>query len=151
MARISRANAIAAMEDIALWHERDISHSSVERIILPDSTILLDYMINKIINVVAGLVVYPENMKKNLSITRGLIYSQRILLELIKKGLDRKKAYEIVQESSMQVWREGIDFKVALTDNPDLKKYMTKKEINKCFDVRYHTRHIDKIFKNVGL
>lgn len=151
LARILRGNTIAAMEDITLWHERDISHSSVERVILPDSTILLDYMLNKMTGVIAGLVVYPENMEKNLSITKGLIYSQRILLELVKKGLDRKKAYEIVQEASMRAWREGIDFKAALARSLDLKKYMSGQEIDRCFDIGYHTRHVDKIFRKAGL
>lgn len=151
LARILRANAMAAMENITLWHERDISHSSVERVILPDSTILLDYMMNKMIQVIAGLAVYPENMKRNLALMKGLIYSQRILTELVKKGLQRKAAYEIVQESSMAVWKEGVDFKTALDKNSELKKYMSSREIEKCFDIKHHTKYVDTIFKNVGL
>lgn len=151
LARILRANAMAAMENITLWHERDISHSSVERVILPDSTILLDYMLNKMTKVIDGLAVYPENMKRNLALMKGLIYSQRILTELVKKGLERKTAYEIVQESSVAVWKEGVDFKAALDRNTRLKKYMSRKEIEKCFDIKYHTRHVDKIFRSAGL
>jgi adenylosuccinate lyase len=151
MARLLRANALAAMENIALWHERDISHSSVERIILPDSTILLDYMFNKMTEVIGGLAVYPENMKRNLQLTKGLIYSQRVLSELLKKGLDRKTAYQMVQESSMRVWKEGIDFKSALEANVRLRKYMSRKEIEKCFDIKYHIKHVGRIFKKIGL
>lgn len=151
MARLLRANALAAMEDIALWHERDISHSSVERIILPDSAILLDYMLNKMIKVIGGLVVYPENMKKNLNLTKGLIYSQRVMLELVKKGLERKKAYEMVQAPALQALKEGTDFRAALNNSAEFKKYMTQKESDACFDLKYHTKYVDRIFKNVGL
>jgi adenylosuccinate lyase len=151
MARILRGNSLAAMEDITLWHERDISHSSVERVILPDSTILLDYMLNKMICVIDGLEVYPENMKKNLTLTKGLVYSQRLLLELVKKGLERKQAYEIVQSSTLEAFKEGVDFKKALDKNSELKKYMSFKEINNCFDEKYHIKHVDKIFRNVGI
>jgi len=151
MARILRGNSLAAMENITLWHERDISHSSVERVILPDSTILLDYMLNKMSSVIEGLAVYPENMKKNLALTRGLVYSQRLLLELVKKGLERKQAYEIVQSSTLEAFKSRIDFKKALDKNAGLKKYMSTKEINGCFDEKYHTKHVDKIFKTVGL
>jgi len=151
MARILRANAQAAMEDIALWHERDISHSSVERVILPDSTILLDYCLNKMIKVIDGLVVYPENMKRNLGLTKGLIYSQLVLLELVKKGLERKTAYEIVQASAMLARDKDIEFKDALSENKELKKYISQKDVEKLFDIKYHTKHVGKIFKNVGL
>ncbi len=151
MARILRGNAMAAMEDIALWHERDISHSSVERIILPDSTILLDYMLNKMLKVIDGLVVHPENMKRNIGLTKGLIYSQLVLLELVKRGLERKKAYEIVQAAAMTARDKTIEFKTALADNKEFKKYMTKAEIDRLFDIKYHTKNVDKIFKNVGL
>jgi len=151
MARILRANAMAAMENVALWHERDISHSSVERVILPDSTILLDYMLNKMAKVIDGLVVYPENMKRNLGLTKGLIYSQLVLLELIKCGLERKMAYEIVQASAMLARQEGAEFQTALFKNQKLKKYMSTSGINRLFDIRYHTKNIDKIFKNAGL
>lgn len=151
LARILRANAMAAMEDITLWHERDISHSSVERVILPDSTILLDYMLNKMVQVIDGLAVYPENMKKNLGLTKGLIYSQLILLELVKKGLERKNAYEIVQISAMAARDKGTEFKDALLENKELKKYMSSLDIDRLFDVKYHTKYVDKIFKNVGL
>ena len=151
MARILRGNALAAMEDITLWHERDISHSSVERIILPDSTILLDYMLNKMTNVIEGLEVYPENMKRNLALTKGLIYSQRLMLELVKKGLERKIAYEIVQSSTLEAFKTSAEFKKALDKNTELKKYMSRKEIDNCFNEKYHIKYVDRIFKNAGL
>jgi len=151
MARILRANSMAAMEDVAVWHERDISHSSVERVILPDSTILLDYMLNKMTKVIEGLVVYPENMKRNLGLTKGLIYSQLVMLELVKRGLERKNAYEIVQASAMLARDKAIEFKDALAENQELKKHMDYSEVSRLFDIKYHTKHIDKIFKNAGL
>ena len=151
MSRILRANSTAAMEDIAVWHERDISHSSVERVILPDSTILLDYMLNKMAKVIDGLVVYPENMKKNLGLTKGLIYSQMVLLELVKRGLARKTAYEIVQASATLSRDKCIEFKEALAQNQELKKYIDYSQVSRLFDIKYHTKHIDKIFKNAGL
>ena len=108
-------------------------------------------MLAKMTQVISGLSVYPENMKKNLDLMQGLIYSQRILTELVKKGLARKKAYEIVQQSSMRVWKEGVDFKEALARNAQLKRCMDKRQIERCFDIKYHTRYVNKIFKNVGL
>jgi adenylosuccinate lyase len=108
-------------------------------------------MFNKMTEVIGGLAVYPENMKRNLQLTKGLIYSQRVLSELLKKGLDRKTAYQMVQESSMRVWKEGIDFKSALEANVRLRKYMSRKEIEKCFDIKYHIKHVGRIFKKIGL
>ena len=151
LARVLRANAIAGMENVNLWHERDISHSSVERIILPDSTILIDYMLNKMAEVIDGLVVYPENMRQNLQRTKGLIFSQRVLLELIKKGLSRERAYRIVQRNSFKVLRQGVEFKDALIRDRGLKKYLNPEEIEDCFDLRYHTKCVDRIFKRLGL
>jgi adenylosuccinate lyase len=151
LARLIRANALAAFENINLWHERDISHSSVERVILPDSTIALNYMFHKFIPVVEGLLVYPKNMITNISKTRGLIYSQRILLELMKKGLTRDDAYEIIQRCAMQVWQDTTDFKDVLKRDRKLRKYMGPSAIDTCFDIKFYIRHRDKIFKKVGL
>ncbi len=151
LSRILRANSIVAMENINLWHERDISHSSAERIILPDSTLALNYMLNKFIPIIEGLLVYPKNMIANLSKTRGLIYSQRILLELMKKGLPRDTAYEIIQACAMQVWQESTEFKDVLFRDRRVRKYLSQNEINACFDIKYYIRHRDKIFKQAGI
>jgi adenylosuccinate lyase len=151
LSRILRANSIVAMENMNLWHERDISHSSAERIILPDSTIALNYMLNKFIPIIEGLLVYPKNMIANLSKTRGLIYSQRILLELMKKGLTRDTAYEIIQSCAMQVWQESTEFKDVLFRDRRVRKYLSQNEINACFDIKYYIRYRDKIFKQAGI
>jgi len=151
LSRLLRANAQAAFEDINLWHERDISHSSVERIILPDSTTALNYMFHKLISVVEGLLVYPKNMITNLTKTKGLIYSQRILLELMKKGVAREAAYDIIQKCAMQVWQETSDFKDILNRDRKVRKYLKPGEIDACFNIKYYSRHTDKIFKRVGL
>ncbi len=151
LARILRANAMVSLENINLWHERDISHSSAERIILPDSTIALNYMLNKFIPIIEGLLVYPKNMITNLSKTRGLIYSQRILLELMKKGLTRDAAYEIIQSCAMQVWQESSEFKDVLFRDRRVRKHLSQNEINACFDIKYYIRHRDRIFKQAGI
>ena len=151
LSRILRANSIVAMENINLWHERDISHSSAERIILPDSTIALNYMLNKFIPIIEGLLVYPKNMITNLSKTHGLIYSQRILLELMKKGLMRDTAYEIIQSCAMQVWQESTEFKDVLFRDRRVRKYLSQNEINACFDIKYYIRYRDRIFKQAGI
>jgi len=151
LARLLRGNALAAMENIALWHERDISHSSVERVIIPDSTIVLDYMINKFIQVVEGMLVYPENMLANLVKTNGLIFSQRVLLALMDKGLPRMKAYDIVQRQAMKSWQENLDFKKLLMQDKEVSKYLRPAELNKIFNIDYYLRNVNKIFKNVGL
>src|SRR6185503_1877026 len=137
LSRLLRANAQAAFEDICLWHERDISHSSVERIILPDSTGILDYMLQKFIPIIEGLLVYPKNMINSLSKTKGLIYSQRVLLELMKKGLTREEAYEIIQHCAMQVWQETSDFKDILNRDRKVRRYLKPNEIDGCFDIKY--------------
>jgi len=151
LSRILRANAMVAFENINLWHERDISHSSAERVILPDSTIALNYMLNKFIPIVEGLLVYPKNMIASLSKTRGLIYSQRILLELMKKGLPRDTAYEIIQSCAMQVWQESTEFKDVLYRDRRVRKYLSKNEIDGCFDIKFYIRHRDKVFKRAGI
>ena len=151
LSRILRGNALAAMENVALWHERDISHSSAERIIMPDSTILLDYMLNKFIEVVNGLNVYPENMLKNLVKTRGLIFSQRALLALMDKGLPRPKAYDLVQKNAMKTWKEGSDFKDNLANDPVVSRYLDKAALEKIFTLDYYLRNVNKIYRRVGL
>lgn len=151
LSRLLRGNALAAMENVALWHERDISHSSVERVIMPDSTLVLDYMLNKFIEVIAGLNVYPENMLANLVKTRGLIFSQRVLLKLMEKGLARQKAYDLVQRCAMKTWREGSDFKDNLLKDKEVIRYASRKDLDKIFDLDYYLRHVGRIFRKVGL
>lgn len=151
LARILRANSIAALENVALWHERDISHSSVERVILPDSTILLDYMLNKFVDIVRRLVVHPLKMMENMEISKGVIFSQRILLELIEKGLTRLEAYDMIQKNAMEARETGGHFKDALLRDDKLKEYLSESEIEKCFDLKYHLKYIDKIFDKVGI
>ncbi|MCD5405556.1 MAG: adenylosuccinate lyase [Desulfotomaculum sp.] len=151
MARILRGNALAAMENVALWHERDISHSSVERVIIPDSTTLLDYMLYKITDVIQNLIVYPENMKKNMERTNGLIFSQRVLLALVDKGLTRERAYELVQRNAMECWQTGRDFKELLKSDKDVMDYLTTDELEELFDYSYYLRHIDEIYSRFGL
>ncbi|MBI5182400.1 MAG: adenylosuccinate lyase [Nitrospirae bacterium] len=149
LARIVRANAIAALENIPLWHERDISHSSVERVIVPDSTILIDYMLVKIAALIESLKVYPENMQKNLNMTNGLIFSERILLELVYKGLKREDAYKLVQRNAMKTWERGGDFKSLIKKDQEIKASLNDKEIDDCFDLKHHLRNIDYIFKRI--
>ncbi|MCL0041926.1 adenylosuccinate lyase [Peptococcaceae bacterium] len=151
MARILRGNALAALENVALWHERDISHSSVERVIIPDSTTLLDYMLYKITDVIQNLIVYPENMKKNMERTNGLIFSQRVLLALVDKGLTRERAYELVQRNAMECWQTGRDFKELLKSDKDVMDYLTTDELEELFDYSYYLRHIDEIYSRFGL
>ncbi|MEW6102129.1 MAG: adenylosuccinate lyase [Candidatus Omnitrophota bacterium] len=151
LSRLLRANALAAMENISLWHERDISHSSVERVILPDSTLALDYMLNKFIEVIKGLQVYPANMLTNLARTHGLIFSQRVLIELMNKGLARTKAYDLVQRSAMKSWKDGSDFKANLIKDKEVSRYLSRKELDKVFDLDYYLRNVNKIFKRLKL
>lgn len=149
LARIVRGNSLAALENIPLWHERDISHSSVERVIIPDSTILIDYMLCKFKDLIDNLLVYPENMKRNIEMTHGLIYSQRILLELAKKGITREKAYELVQRNALKSWEEGVEFYELVSNDNGIKKLLTKEELDTCFDLDYHLKHVDTIFERV--
>ena len=151
LARLLRANAQVALENVCLWHERDISHSSVERIIFPDSTLALDYIINKFIEVVSGLKVYPDNMLANLAKTRGLIFSQRVLIALMNKGLARPCAYDLVQKAAMHTWKGTGNFKDNLLSIPQVAKYLSVKELDKIFDLDYYLRNVNKIFKKVGL
>jgi len=149
LARLVRTNAIAALENIALWHERDISHSSVERVIMPDSTILSDFMLHRLKKILANMEVYPERMLKNIYLTKGLIFSQALLLALVKKGLPRQKAYEMIQDCAMRVWQGEQDLKTQVLSHKEIKVYLTPAEIEKIFDLKYCLRHIDKIFARI--
>jgi len=149
LARIVRSNAMAALENIALWHERDISHSSVERVIIPDSTILVDYMLDRLKGILEGLHVYPERMKKNMERSYGLYNSQRVLLSLTGKGMLREDAYALVQRNAMKSWQSGIEFKKILAKDKNVKKYLKAKDIEKIFDLRYYLKNADYIFKRV--
>jgi adenylosuccinate lyase len=149
LARLVRTNALAALENIALWHERDISHSSVERVIIPDSSILVDYMLDRLKGIIEGLQVYPKRMKENMAKSCGLYNSQRVMLALIKKGLVREDAYDIVQRNAMRSWKEGVNFKKILLKDKEVRKYLTIEEIDSIFDLEYYLRNVDYIFKRV--
>ena len=151
LARVLRGNALAAMENVALWHERDISHSSVERIIFPDSTTLLDYMLVTLTNVVDKLLVYPARMKSNLESSKGLIYSQGILLALTKKRLTREKSYALVQRNAMKTWAGAKTFKESLLADAEVLKHLSKREIEAAFNLDSHLCQVDAIFKKVGI
>ena len=151
LARVLRGNALASMEDVALWHERDITHSSVERVILPDSTILLDYMLRIFTNIIDKLLVYPDAMKANIEKTGGLIFSQRVMLALVDKGVLREDAYRWVQRNAMARWLEGADFKTNVKKDPDIVQYLSPAEIDECFDTAYPLRNIDTIMARFGL
>ena len=151
MARLLRGYAIAALEDVTLWHERDISHSSVERVILPDATIALDHMLRKFTNIIDNLLVYPDAMIKNMNKTGGLINSQNLLIALVTKGVLREDAYKWVQRNAMARWLEGADFKTNVEADPDIKKYLTNEEIEHCFDPKPMLRNVDLIFSRFGL
>jgi adenylosuccinate lyase len=150
-ARLIRSFIIPALENNVLWHERDISHSSVERIILPDATISLYYILTKTIELLDKLIVYPENMKKNLELTRGLIYSQKVLLILMKKGMKRQEAYKIVQEASLEAWENRKEFKDVLLAKSELRKYLSEEEIEQVFTFEEIFRNVDFIYKRLGI
>ena len=149
LARLVRSNCLAAMENMPLWHERDISHSSVERVIGPDSTVLTDYMLKRLTGIVKRLVVHPERMKENLNRTKGLIFSQQILMRLAEKGIERQTAYVMVQRNAMRVWEEGRDFKELIQADEEIRKYLDAAEIDEIFDLDYHLKHVDDIFARV--
>ncbi len=151
MARLVRGNCLAAMENQALWHERDISHSSVERVILPDTTMIVYYMLVKFGDLVKNMLVYPERMKKNLNSLRGLIFSQRVMLAMTEKGCSREDSYRLVQKNAMKVWQEDVDFLETLKADSEVAAYLAAGEIEELFDMQVHTRHVDYIFKRVGL
>ncbi|MBB5072982.1 adenylosuccinate lyase [Bartonella callosciuri] len=149
LARMVRAFAIPAMENVALWHERDISHSSVERFIGPDATITLDFALARLTSVIENLIVYPENMQKNLNKFRGLVHSQRVLLALTQAGMSREDSYRIVQRNAMKVWEQGKDFLEELLNDKDVTKVLSEAELREKFDLSYHTKHVNTIFKRV--
>jgi adenylosuccinate lyase len=157
LARVLRGNAVAALENVALWHERDISHSSVERIIFPDSCTLLDYMLVTLTKLTEGLIVYPENMKRNLGLTLGMWNSQTVLLALIRKGLTREQAYELVQRNAMKTWAAkhagdaDAEFKTQLMRDPDVAKHLARAELDRMCGLDFHFKEIDRRFKNAGL
>jgi len=151
LSRVIRGNALAAMENIALWHERDLTHSSVERIIIPDSCILLYYMLDKFTGIVEGLVVNEGNMRENIEKTRGLIFSQELMLALINKGLLREDAYRVVQKNAMKSWLERSDFKELVLQDPEITALLSAQEIEAVFDFSLYTKNVDYIFKRCGL
>jgi adenylosuccinate lyase len=151
LARVLRAHAGAALEDIALWHERDISHSSVERIVLPDATILLDYLLGQMVRILDGLRVYPERMRENLDRSYGLVYSQRVLLALTGAGLGRQAAYQVVQRNAMRAWEERRAFLECLEADPEVTRHLGPEALKACFDPSWYLRHVDTVFRRIGL
>ena len=152
LARLLKSNSIAALDNIVLWHERDISHSSVERVIFPDSTILADYMLNRFKNTVENLVVHKDNMLKNTSLYGGVIFSQRILLKLTEKGLTREQAYTMTQRNALAAWNKpGGDFKSNLLNDNEIRKYLSELEIDECFNLQYYLSNINKIYERFGI
>ncbi|TAK35177.1 MAG: adenylosuccinate lyase [Chloroflexota bacterium] len=151
LARVIRGHAVTALENVALWHERDISHSSTERIILPDGFHLLHYMLHIFTKVMAGLLVYPEHMRENLDRTQGLVFSQRILTTLLERGLVRQQAYALVQRNAMRTWKEKVPFLQLLQQDADVTAIISPDELTALFDVEYYTRHVDAVFRRVGL
>jgi len=149
LARLVRANALASLENVALWHERDISHSSVERVIGPDSTILVDFMLHRLTGLLEKLIVYPEQMLENLNKLKGLIFAQQILLELVNKGISREDAYAIVQRNAMRTWKTRNEFREELWSDVEVQKHFKKEELEKMFDIQYHLKNVDKIFERV--
>ncbi|RMF51473.1 MAG: adenylosuccinate lyase, partial [Bacteroidetes bacterium] len=150
-ARLLRGYMVSAYENVALWHERDISHSSVERVILPDATTILHYALHRFASILETLVVYPENMRRNMERTFGLYNSQRLLLKLIDKGLSREAAYDLVQPRAMRAWEEERSFKEIVLADPEIRAHLSEAEIEEAFDPTYHLRHVDLIFERVGL
>jgi adenylosuccinate lyase len=149
LARVVRSNALASLENVPLWHERDISHSSVERVIAPDSTILMDYMLNRLTGLIGNLLVYPEHMKENLNRMKGLVFSQQILLALAESGLSREDAYQLVQFHAMKVWREYVDFQSLIQNDARISAALGQEKIKEIFDVNYHLKYINDIFDRV--
>jgi adenylosuccinate lyase len=146
LARLVRSYALAALENVPLWHERDISHSSVERVIGPDSTILLDYMLNRLCGLLENLIVYPDRMRENMELTRGLFYSEDVLLALARKGISREQAYAMVQRNAMRSWEEGADFRTLIENDKEIAKYLNREEIFRIFSLEQHMSHVDNIF-----
>ena len=140
---------VPALENVALWHERDISHSSVERMIGPDATVTLDFALNRLAGLIDRLVVYPDNMRRNLDRLGGLVHSQRVLLALTQKGVPREDAYRLVQRNATKVWQEGADFQELLVSDPEVRKYLSAAEVAANFDLGYHLKEVDTIFARV--
>jgi len=152
MARVVRGNAIAALENVALWHERDISHSSVERVIMPDSCILTHFMLREISGLVKKLLVYPENMKRNMNVYGGVIFSQKVLLTLVEKGVSREEAYKIVQSCAHEAWNvPGGNFRALVNQNAEVTQHLRPEEIESCFDPQHHLQHLDEIYQRLGI
>lgn len=151
LARVVRANALAALENVALWHERDLTHSSVERVIIPDSCILVDYMLEKFTGVVSGLVVYEDHMQNNIFRTRGLIFSQELMLALVGKGLSREEAYRLVQRNAMHSWEAEQDFYELVRNDPDIMAFLTEEDLKQVFSMDIYTANVDFIFRRCGL
>ncbi len=151
LSRLLRGYAVAAMENIALWHERDISHSSAERVILPDGTIVLDYMLHTMTQVISGLVVHPERMRANLESMHGVTYSGQVLLALMRKGLTRTQAYELVQRCALAAWQNEAEFTDKLLADAGIRRHLTAADVRRCVDPSVHLKHVDRIFKRVGL
>jgi len=149
LARLVRGYALSAIENIPLWHERDISHSSVERIIGPDATVTLDFMLNRTIGLIDGLVVYPENMMKNLNLMKGLVFSQQIMLKMVDKGITREEAYNLAQRNAMKVWEEEADFKEELLGDKEVMNLLSKEEVEEAFNLDYYLKNVDNLFKRV--
>jgi adenylosuccinate lyase len=151
LARLLRSYAQVGLENVPLWHERDISHSSVERVVLPDATILLDYLLVRFRGILEGLQTYPDRMRQNLELTGGLVFSEAVLLALVDKGLSRDEAYRLVQRHAMKAWESREPFKPLLLADPEVRRHLSPAEIENCFDLGYHLRHLDEIFARVGL
>ena len=150
-ARVMRGYMSASCENVALWHERDISHSSTERIILPDATELLDYMLNRFNGILANLTVYPERMLQNIYVTKGVIFAQRVMNALIGKGLTREQAYDTVQPIAMRAWSEGLDYQTLLLESAEVMGKLTKEEVESCFTLDYYFKNVDFIYSRVGI
>ncbi|BAM46560.1 adenylosuccinate lyase [Amphibacillus xylanus] len=151
MARLVRGYMMTAYENVALWHERDISHSSAERVILPDATIVINYMLNRFCRIVDNLTVFPENMKRNIDRTHGVIFSQRVLLSLIDQGMSREEAYDLVQPNAMKAWETETHFRTLIEQEPRITEVLSKEQIDDCFDYTYHLKNVDQIFARMGL
>ncbi len=151
LVRLLRSNSVAALENVALWHERDISHSSVERVIFPDSCIVVDFIMARLLRILDGLIVYKEKMKENVALTNGLVYSQGVLLALIRKGLTREQAYAVVQKNAMHCWNTGSDLNSTLLQDDQVKRFLSEEEINACFEKKVALKHVNYIYKNTGI
>jgi len=150
LARLVRGHAVTSLENVALWHERDISHSSAERIVLPDASLAVDYMLATMTGIVGGMKVNPERMMENVEMSRGLVFSERVMLALVEKGMDRKRAYEIVQRNAMTSWDQGDDFRTLVTTDPEVAALVTPRDLANMFDYGYYLRHVRYTFDRLG-